>query len=70
MGKKKENKGILMVVEKNERKVRIEVGYGMEGVMKDEIQRIIINGKIIKEFRRGKYQKGIVKGVDGIIQVI
>lgn len=62
LGQKQENNGILLVVAPNDRKVRIEVGYGLEGVMTDALSSIIINGTIIPEFRSGNYSQGIVQG--------
>ena len=70
LGQKQENNGILLVVAPNDRKVRIEVGYGLEGVMTDALSSVIINGTIIPEFRTGDYSKGIVQGVDGILSVL
>ncbi|WP_374788725.1 TPM domain-containing protein [Brucella oryzae] len=70
LGQKQENNGILLVVAPNDRKVRIEVGYGLEGVMTDALSSVIINGTIIPEFRTGNYSNGIVQGVDGILSVL
>ena len=70
LGQKQENNGILLVVAPNDRKVRIEVGYGLEGVMTDALSSVIINGSIIPEFRTGDYSKGIAQGVDGILSVL
>lgn len=70
LGQKQENNGILLVVAPNDRKVRIEVGYGLEGTMTDALSSVIINGTIIPEFRSGNYSEGIVQGVDGILSVL
>ncbi len=70
LGQKQENNGILLVVAPNDRKVRIEVGYGLEGVMTDALSSVIISGTIIPEFRTGNYSGGIVQGVDGILSVL
>lgn len=70
LGQKQENNGILLVVAPNDRKVRIEVGYGLEGTMTDALSSVIINGTIIPEFRNGNYSNGIVQGVDGILKVL
>ncbi|MBB5702997.1 uncharacterized protein FHS76_002888 [Ochrobactrum daejeonense] len=70
LGQKQENNGILLVVAPNDRKVRIEVGYGLEGIMTDALSSVIINGTIIPEFRTGNYSGGIVQGVDGILSVL
>lgn len=70
IGQKSENNGILLLVAPNERKVRIEVGYGLEGTMTDALSAIIIQNAIIPEFRNGNYGAGITKGVDDILQVL
>ncbi|MFD1199768.1 TPM domain-containing protein [Brucella gallinifaecis] len=70
LGQKQENNGVLLVVAPNDRKVRIEVGYGLEGTMTDALSSVIINGTIIPEFRNGNYSEGIVQGVDGILSVL
>lgn len=70
LGQKQENNGILLVVAPNDRKVRIEVGYGLEGTMTDALSSVIINGTIIPAFRSGNYSEGIVQGVDGILSVL
>nr|WP_247876807.1 YgcG family protein [Ochrobactrum sp. CM-21-5] len=70
LGQKQENNGILLVVAPNDRKVRIEVGYGLEGTMTDALSSVIINGTIIPAFRTGDYSGGIVQGVDGILSVL
>lgn len=70
LGQKTENNGILLLVAPNERKVRIEVGYGLEGTVTDALSAIIIHNAIIPEFRNGDYGAGIIKGVDDILQVL
>lgn len=70
LGQKQENNGILLVVAPNDRKVRIEVGYGLEGTMTDALSSVIINGTIIPAFRSGDYSGGVVQGVDGILSVL
>jgi len=70
LGQRQENNGILLVVAPNDRKVRIEVGYGLEGTMTDALSSVIINGTIIPAFRTGDYSGGVVQGVDGILSVL
>ncbi len=70
LGQKQENNGILLLVAPNDRKVRIEVGYGLEGTMTDALSSVIINGTIIPEFRNGDYSGGVVQGVDAIVSVL
>ncbi|WP_330167738.1 YgcG family protein [Bartonella grahamii] len=70
LGQKQINNGILIVIAPNERKARIEVGYGLEGELTDAISSVIINSFMIPNFREGNYQKGIVESVHAIIKVI
>nr|WP_245428920.1 YgcG family protein [Phyllobacterium phragmitis] len=70
LGQKQENNGILLVVAPNDRKVRIEVGYGLEGTMTDALSSVIIRSAIIPAFRQGDYSGGISRGVDGILTVL
>lgn len=68
LGQKEDNNGVLLVVAPNEKKVRIEVGYGLEGVLTDAISSQIINSVMIPEFKNGKMSEGIKKGVLAIIK--
>jgi len=69
IGQKGSNNGALLIVAPNERKVRIEVGYGLEGTMTDAIARLIIENAILPRFRAGDVAGGIERGVEDIIQV-
>ncbi len=66
IGQKKTNNGVLLVVAPNERKVRIEVGYGLEGTITDGLSSTIIQNTILPTFRRGDFAGGIVAGVKDI----
>ncbi|WP_162800132.1 TPM domain-containing protein [Phyllobacterium myrsinacearum] len=70
LGQKQENNGVLLVVAPNDRKVRIEVGYGLEGTLTDLLSRLIIENAIIPGFRSGDYSGGIARGVDDILTVL
>ncbi len=70
LGQKQVNNGILLVIAPNEREMRIEVGYGLEGVLTDTLSTVIINSFALPNFREGNYQKGIVEAVHAIINVI
>lgn len=70
LGQKQENNGILLLVAKNDRKVRIEVGYGLEGTMTDLASKLIIENTIIPAFRQGDFAGGISNGVDDILSVL
>jgi len=69
LGQKKDNNGVLLVVAPNEKKVRIEVGYGLEGVLTDAISSQIINSVMIPQFKNGKMSEGVKDGVLAIIKV-
>lgn len=70
LGEAKKNNGLLLLVAPNERKVRIEVGYGLEGTMTDALSKVIIQNAIIPKFRSGDYAGGVVSGVDAIIDAL
>ena len=62
--------GVLLLVAKNDRKVRIEVGYGLEGAIPDAYAKRIINNIIVPHFRDGDYYLGIEEGMEAIIGLI
>jgi uncharacterized protein len=70
LGRKKVDDGAIVVVALNDRKVRIEVGYGLEGALPDATANRIIQDDILPPFRRGDYFGGIGTGVDRILRVI
>src|ERR1019366_5563383 len=70
IGRKKIDDGALLVVAKNDRKLRIEVGYGLEGALNDVTAKRIIDEIITPKFRNGDFAGGISDGVDRIIRVI
>ena len=70
IGQKGKDNGILLIVAPNERKVRIEVGRGLEPVMTDAMSKLIIENAILPEFRRGDYPAGIRAGVRDIKDVL
>jgi uncharacterized protein len=70
IGQKGKNNGVLLIVAPNERKVRIEVGYGLEGALTDAVSRLIIENAITPRFRAGDFPGGITRGVDDIISVL
>ena len=69
LGQKEDNNGVLLVVAPNEKKVRIEVGYGLEGVLTDAVASEIINSVMIPEFKNGNMSEGVKEGVLAIIKV-
>ena len=70
LGQKQMNNGVLLLIAPSERQVRIEVGYGLEGVLTDALSSTIINAIILPNFRRDNFEKGIVEGVAAIADVL
>jgi uncharacterized protein len=70
IGRKKIDDGALLVIAKDDRKLRIEVGYGLEGALTDVTARRIIDEIIVPRFKTGDFAGGISAGVDRIIRVI
>lgn len=70
IGRKDHNDGVLLIVAPNERKVRIEVGYGLEKALTDAEAATIIEQRILPRFRRGAMVAGIYDGSAGIIREI
>jgi uncharacterized protein len=70
IGRKKIDDGAILVVAKNDRKLRIEVGYGLEGALNDVTAKRIIDEVITPKFRSGDFAGGISDGVIRILRVI
>jgi uncharacterized protein len=70
LGEAKNNNGVLLLVAPAEHKVRIEVGYGLEGTLTDALSSVIIQSAILPRFKAGDFSGGITRGVDGIISVL
>ena len=70
LGRKKVDDGAILVVAKNDRAMRIEVGYGLEGVLNDLTSKRIISETILPKFKQQDYYGGISAGVSQIIGVI
>lgn len=67
LGQKDRNNGVLLLVAPAERRLRIEVGYGLEGTLTDLVASRIIQNIITPHFRHGDFNKGISEGVHAII---
>jgi len=67
IGRKGKDNGVLLFIAKNDRRIRIEVGYGLEGALPDITSGQIIRREITPRFREGDYYAGIVAGVESII---
>jgi uncharacterized protein len=70
IGQKGLDNGVILTIAPNEREMRIEVGYGLEGVLPDAVAARIIRERITPEFRAGRMDAGIAAGVDAIEAVV
>ncbi|MCX7323103.1 MAG: TPM domain-containing protein [Hyphomicrobiales bacterium] len=70
LGTKDRNNGALLLIAPTERKIRIEVGYGLEGALTDALSKTIITTAITPKLRTGDFAGGIEAGVDAIIDVL
>lgn len=68
VGDRRRDNGAVLFVFVGDRKVRIEVGYGLEGALPDALASRIINDEITPRFRQGQYGDGLLAGVDAIIR--
>ena len=70
LGRKGVDDGVLLVVAKNDRKLHIEVGYGLEGILPDAIAKRIIDDDIVPRFKENDFYGGIRAGVDRVMRVV
>ena len=70
LGRKGIDDGILLLIAKNDRALRIEVGYGLEGVIPDAIAKRIIADMMTPHFKLGHFANGIDAGIEAIIHLI
>ena len=70
LGQKGKDNGLLLLVAKNDRKVRIEVGYGLEGVIPDAIARRVIDERITPRFKQGDFAGGLMTGIEQLASLI
>jgi uncharacterized protein len=70
IGQKGKNTGAMLIVVPKEHKVRIEVGYGLEGQLTDATSRTIIENDIVPNFRRGDFNAGVLAGTTSILKVL
>ncbi len=70
LGRKGVDDGVLLVIAKDDRKLRIEVGYGLEGALTDAAAKRIISDDIVPQFKRGDFAAGVEAGVSRIMAVI
>ena len=70
IGKKGFDNGVILVVSVKDRRLRLEVGYGLEGVLPDAIAKQITSNYIVPRFRSQDYAGGIIAGIDAVLRVI
>lgn len=70
IGQKDADNGALLLVAKEERKVRIEVGYGLEGVLTDAVSSNIIHAIILPKFKQAQFNEGIKEGAQAIVAAL
>ncbi len=69
IGRRKIDDGLILVVAKDDRRLRIEVGYGLEGAIPDSIAKRVIDERITPRFREGDFYGGVRDGVDQLIRL-
>lgn len=69
IGNAKNDNGILLLISRDDRKLRIEVGYGLEGALPDITAKDIIDNQITPSFKQGNYDIGVMQGVKAIEEV-
>ncbi len=70
IGQQSEDNGALLIVARDDRRIRIEVGYGLEGRLTDAQSSMIINGIIAPAFQQGDFARGISEGAAAMVQVL
>ena len=70
IGQKGKDNGVLLLIAMEDRAMRIEVGYGLEGAIPDALAKIIIEDYIVPSFKKGDFNTGILKGSAGIAKLI
>lgn len=70
LGRKNVDDGILFVIAKNDHKMRIEVGYGLEGAVPDILAGRIIREQVAPAFRKGDFNQGVSAGVDSLVKLV
>ena len=70
IGQNGKNNGAILVVAPNERRVRIEVGYGLEGTLTDAASKLIIEDVVIPQFRAGNYDAGVQAGTIELVRLL
>ncbi len=69
LGTKKNDNGVLLLISKNDRQIRIEVGYGLEGVLTDRVSAKIISQDLVPNFKSGNYTLGVKLATEDLMRV-
>jgi uncharacterized protein len=69
IGREKVDDGLILIVAKDDRRLRIEVGYGLEGAIPDSVAKRVINERITPRFKEGDFYGGVREGVDQLIKL-
>jgi uncharacterized protein len=70
LGKKGKDNGVLLLISRDDRDIRIEVGYGLEGVLTDAQSNRIIRNVIAPRFKNGNFNEGLLFGIQAIVSVV
>ncbi|MHB1353570.1 MAG: TPM domain-containing protein [Thiobacillus sp.] len=70
IGREKTDDGVILIIAKNDRRLRLEVGYGLEGAIPDAIARRVIAETITPRFQAGDFYGGIVAGVEQVMRLV
>jgi uncharacterized protein len=68
LGQKGVNDGAILIVAPHQKKVRVEVGYGLEPVLTDALSSLIIQRKILPAFKAGRFELGVIDGTEAIVR--
>ena len=69
IGKKSKDNGLLLLWSTGDRRVRVEVGYGLEGALPDGKVGAILDTYVIPKFKAGEFDEGVIAGVDALVRV-
>ena len=70
IGQEGKNNGLILLISKHDRELRIEVGYGLEGLMTDALATSIVHHTIVPFFKRGDFEGGVIAGSNQILEVL
>jgi uncharacterized protein len=66
IGQQDEDNGVLLLLSVDDREVKIETGYGLEGILPDSVCGRILDNEVLPEFREGRFSAGLIKGVEAV----